>query len=229
MRLRGKANISTGGELIDVTEWLPSEIGETAVRAVASIPGLEAAGVDVLIKGKEGQTGYSHVVIELNPRAHLGGHMFPSEGPGHNAAGAFIDRYFPATSPQQVENNKRVSIRINELLGPLRQGSAERVVVAPAATQGYPRRERLEFPSTKNLSLIERRRIAREARRLEVSGQLARGETVTKLTVAGGDLEVRTLVKYVSKALGVDPASRTHWSGVVWHGFKVDESVSSGV
>lgn len=223
VRLRGKANISTGGDIVDVTEWLPSHIRDAAVRAVEAIPGLVSAGVDVMIKDATDSGTASYVVIELNPRAHLGGHMFPSDGPGHNAAGAFLDYYFPMSLQAQVKTHQRLSFRVDDVVAPLRQGSAKRVELAPLAVHGYPRRERVDFPPTDLLNAPLRRRITQEAVRLGVIGTLLPGGVRTRLIVAGEDEKVKRFLEYVSKTLGSRPKRTIQWTGVVWHGFKVEQ------
>lgn len=52
--------------------------------------------MDVLVrKNPDNPEKQEFVAIELNRRQHIGGHMFPSEGPGRDATQHFIDLYFP--------------------------------------------------------------------------------------------------------------------------------------
>lgn len=222
VRLRGKANISTGGDLVDVTSWLPSDVCDAAIRSVAAIPGLVSAGVDVLIGDGSVEDAEPHVVIELNPRAHMGGHMFPSEGAGYNTAGVFVDHYFPASAERHVTDARRLSLRIDDILAPLREGSVRRIELTPPAAHGYPRRERVSFPAVPSLSPAACRRLTHEARRLGVVGSLQRREKMVRLTVAGEAVAIDSYLEYVARTLRSEPRRRAKWDGVVWHGFKVD-------
>ncbi len=51
VHLRSNSNVSTGGDAIDVTDDISSEIKETVRKAVRAIPGARVCGVDVLING----------------------------------------------------------------------------------------------------------------------------------------------------------------------------------
>src|SRR5690625_4568957 len=62
--LRGNANLSSGGESVDRTDDLPQEILDAAVKAVGSVPGLTAAGVDLLYDDTQNENGY--IIIEIN-------------------------------------------------------------------------------------------------------------------------------------------------------------------
>src|SRR5699024_10851535 len=74
--LREKSNLSTGGDAVDVTEQLTPEISQIAVDAGKAIPGLSHFGVDMIVSDdrKEG------VILEVNSRPGIGGHLFPGEG-----------------------------------------------------------------------------------------------------------------------------------------------------
>lgn len=91
--LREKSNLSTGGEAIDVTEELTPEIKQIAIDAGEAIPGLTHYGVDMIVSDdrKKG------VILEVNTRPGLGGHLFPGEGKPRDFAKEIIDYYFPET------------------------------------------------------------------------------------------------------------------------------------
>src|SRR5699024_6537913 len=74
--VREKSNLSTGGEAVDVTDALTDELKEIAINAGKAIPGLKHYGVDMIVSDdrKEG------VILEVNTRPGLGGHLFPGEG-----------------------------------------------------------------------------------------------------------------------------------------------------
>lgn len=98
--LRGAANISAGGDPIDVTDGISSEIKDLAIKAIKAIPGLYHAGVDVIIN--ETHAG----VIEINPTADISMHVFPLEGTPRNIPEAIIDHYFPETEGMAADRTR---------------------------------------------------------------------------------------------------------------------------
>lgn len=92
------ANISMGGDPIDVTDQLHPTLQKMAIKAVNAIPGLNHAGVDLLYND------HGAVVIEINPTAVIGSHLFPSIGKSRHVPEAIIDYYFPETKGLACEN-----------------------------------------------------------------------------------------------------------------------------
>lgn len=64
--LLDNANLSTGGEPVDVTESLHSGYAALALGATRDL-GLGYAGVDVLTRGRIDEPPHDHVVLEVNP------------------------------------------------------------------------------------------------------------------------------------------------------------------
>lgn len=223
VRLRGKANLSTGGEIVDVTHLLPNEIKRVAVEAVAAVPGLISAGVDLMIdrRPEELDSSGRAAVIELNPRAHIGGHMFPSEGPGHDASGALIDYFFPETQEVAGRLGNRVSFDIDAVLAPMRAGIIERATVAALPSHGYPDRRRMFFPRSSELRREARDRISRNSRRWAIAGSLRSQSDGIELLIAGDTEGVEAFVALVSETLDLAPDDRGYWDGVVWKGFQL--------
>ena len=91
--LRKKNNFSVGGDSEDVTDELPGHLKSTAVKAVAAIPGLYHAGVDII--HDEARADSPSVVIEINALAEIGAHLHPRIGKGRDIPSALIDHYFP--------------------------------------------------------------------------------------------------------------------------------------
>lgn len=121
--LRLNSNISTGGDSIDVTDKLYPDVKKAAIDATNSIPGLVMSGIDMIVN-HETKKG---VVIEVNTRPGLGGHIFPIEGKPRDLPKKIIDYYFPET----VENERSLFyFDLNPILEPLRDRSAERVKVS---------------------------------------------------------------------------------------------------
>ncbi|WP_271400387.1 ATP-grasp domain-containing protein [Salinicoccus roseus] len=91
--LKSKNNVSSGGEAVDVTDETTEEMKKIAVNATKAIPTLIQGGVDMMID-KENNEG---VVLEVNSRAHIRTHLFPSYGQARDIPSAIIDYYFPET------------------------------------------------------------------------------------------------------------------------------------
>ncbi|MEX0659341.1 MAG: N-acetylglutaminylglutamine synthetase [Egibacteraceae bacterium] len=87
LRVRGTANLHTGGTIHDVTQRLSPEIGEACVQAsrVLDIP---VVGLDLLVPSPEDR---EHVFIEANERPGLANHE------PQPTAQRFVDLLFPRT------------------------------------------------------------------------------------------------------------------------------------
>lgn len=70
-------NLAAGAESVDVTNRISENLIDIAIRAVAAIPGLHTAGVDILSKDFEGNDGY---IIEINTNANHKVHYLPYYG-----------------------------------------------------------------------------------------------------------------------------------------------------
>ena len=81
IQLRSAANISQGGAAKDITDEVHASIKAVAVKACKAIPGLELAGVDMMIEDhhKPASSQSCHV-IEVNYRPAIGSHEFVSYG-----------------------------------------------------------------------------------------------------------------------------------------------------
>lgn len=81
------ANIHQGGEAFDTTNFVPEEVIYIAKEAVKAIPGLHAAGVDIISDGHQNAK-----LIEINTSPNFGIHYFPMYGRGRNPAKPILER-----------------------------------------------------------------------------------------------------------------------------------------
>lgn len=91
--LRGASNLSAGGDSIDVTDMMHSSLKDVARRAVAAVPGMEYAGVDIIARSvTDPASPENHVVseVEYSPAPITN---FPVEGASRDMAGAILDFY----------------------------------------------------------------------------------------------------------------------------------------
>src|SRR5699024_5884788 len=122
--LREKSNLSQGGDAIDVTEQLTPELEKIAINAGKAIPGLAHYGVDMIVDD-ENDTG---VILEVNARPGLGGHLFPIQGQPRDFAKKIIDYYFPETAHK---NRSLLYFDFDSVIEPIVRRSASYVEVLP--------------------------------------------------------------------------------------------------
>ncbi|OSM42109.1 hypothetical protein BCY76_016460 [Nesterenkonia sp. PF2B19] len=214
VQLRDKANASAGGDSEDVTDDLPQEVLRSAVAAVQAIPGLAAAGVDVLYDRATGK----YVVIELNARAHIGLNMYPTRGQGRPVPTAIIDHFFPE-STRGSESTESLALNIDDLLVPLNRGSASAVTVAPLPDHLYPVRRYHSFEPGLTLTDRQVRLLARAARQAGVSGGVRYETDAPRLVVAGTSESVRDFTERAERLLNRALVHSRRWPGVVFEGF----------
>jgi D-alanine-D-alanine ligase-like ATP-grasp enzyme len=91
-----------GRDIKDVTNTIPAAVTTEAVKALRAL-GLPNGGVDVLYDSNDNRP----YVLEVNPRAHIGGHSFPTIGDGQGLAvpDAILDYYFPTSKANKRHNN----------------------------------------------------------------------------------------------------------------------------
>ncbi|WP_157404547.1 acylphosphatase [Shouchella shacheensis] len=122
--LRNKSSVSMGGDPIDVTDQLTSNMKDLAIRAYEAIPGLDLCGLDMIID----QGNDSGVVIEVNTRPMLGLHLFPVKGVAQDVPHAIIDHYFPETLDTEKSS---LYFDFDSVLAPLQNRSTNMIEVSP--------------------------------------------------------------------------------------------------
>ncbi len=119
VRLRGAANLSTGGTATDVTDLVHPEVARAAVDA-ARMVGLDICGVDLVCeridRPLEEQGGG---VVEVNAAPGLRMHLDPSEGTPRHVGRAIVDLLFPPGETGRIPlvtvtgtNGKTTTIRL---------------------------------------------------------------------------------------------------------------------
>lgn len=90
--LSSAANISQGGDGIDVTTHLNSSICAIAEAAISAIPGMDTGGVDLRVPSLFDAAGCA--VIEVNTSANIGVHHYPWRGKPQDVAGAWVESLY---------------------------------------------------------------------------------------------------------------------------------------
>lgn len=111
VRLTTAGNISRGGDGIEVLDESHPSLLDLAVRAVAAIPGLDHAGVDLLAEDhRRPLAEQDAAVCELNSLPATSSHHYPTAGPPRNVSRALMEHYIsvyglaadPRPDPQSV-------------------------------------------------------------------------------------------------------------------------------
>src|SRR5699024_9320047 len=123
--LKAKSNVSAGGESVYVTDNISDAVKDIAINAVAAIPGLQHAGVDLMINS-EGNDG---VVLEINTQASINSHLFPMEGKARDIPKELIDLYFPETKSKYVENAFEYTFDYSVVFKMFQQGLLKECVI----------------------------------------------------------------------------------------------------
>ncbi len=90
----GNANLSTGGQAIDVTDEIHPSVSRAAVQA-AKVIGLDIAGIDLICKDiTKAFHPEDAAIIEVNAAPGIRMHHYPSKGKSRDAGLAIIDHLF---------------------------------------------------------------------------------------------------------------------------------------
>lgn len=98
VKLRGNANLSTGGTAVDCTDLIHPDNADIAVRAANAI-GIDIAGIDIVtedISKSVYDTGGA--VVEVNTAPGIRMHLYPSKGTPRNVAEDIVRLLFPDDS-----------------------------------------------------------------------------------------------------------------------------------
>lgn len=93
--LSSLSNISHGGEMVDITDYVSDEIKNISINSIAAIPGLYSGGVDIMMKNFE---DLNPSVIEINAWPMLQSTIYPTYGKAHKPQEYFFNAYFSLDS-----------------------------------------------------------------------------------------------------------------------------------
>lgn len=96
--LSGVANVSVGGEGVQLVEHLDSKILRVAERAAAAFPGVYHVGVDVIVPDYDTSEACEPTIIEINTNAATSAPVFPSYGNVVDLPGLLLDYLFDAST-----------------------------------------------------------------------------------------------------------------------------------
>lgn len=82
------SNLTSGGESVDISHVISSNTIENCLKAVASIPGLSTAGVDILTPDFINEPG---IILEINASANFNLNYFTYKGQGIHPLDQWLD------------------------------------------------------------------------------------------------------------------------------------------
>ncbi len=98
VKLRGNANLSTGGTAVDCTDRIHPDNAEIAIRAASAI-GIDIAGIDIVTEEiAKSMYDTGGAVVEVNTAPGIRMHLYPSEGTPRNVAEDIVRLLFPDDS-----------------------------------------------------------------------------------------------------------------------------------
>lgn len=215
LQLRGKANASSGGDVIDVTETIGQHLKEVALNSVKAIPGLFQGGVDILYDAFSGDVS----VLEINYRAHIGVNMYPTEGIGRSVPKDIVDSLFPDFPRRREKIYNRLVFDIKSAMDLMKRGVAKDVTIAAV---NYPKGKRLKHVKVEfSYSDIQQcEKVFAKAFVLGINGSarfLSRGAVIY---LSSSEEAVDKLVSYIESTVG-RAISIKSWRGVICQGFKI--------
>nr|WP_306916570.1 MULTISPECIES: ATP-grasp domain-containing protein [unclassified Arthrobacter] len=219
VRLRGKANASQGGDSIDKTAELPTAVKNAAVRAVAAVPGLAIAGVDILFDANRTPVEDSFRVIEMNSRPEIEINMYPWKGAGQDVPQHILDVFFPSSTRSDAPRIQKTGLNLKQLLAPLQGASANEVLVKTIPAHAYPARQSYWLREKGDFSATDKNLVYLAARRAGVSGRVETVDGVARLLLAGTEESIRKFLRSEAQRLGVDTGSEEQWNCEVAQGF----------
>lgn len=217
--LRGKANASQGGDSIDKTYELPASVKDAAVRAVAAVPGLAIAGVDILFDVNRTPVEDSFRVIEMNSRPEIEINMYPWEGDGQDAPRDILDVFFPSSKRNDAPLTEKLALNLEQLLAPLRGASADEVLVKKIPAHAYPVRLNYGLARSDGFSDAEKSAVHIAARRAGVSGRCETSGDGARLLLFGTEESTAKFLQSEARRLRVDEDSKQQWTGAAVQGF----------
>lgn len=222
LRLRGKSNGSAGGDTWEASHLVSEQTAREMVRVVQSLPGLFAAGVDILYSPARGGEPEKYTLIEINATPQLALNMYPMYGTGKDSPQAWIDACFPDSKRSGIPGEETLTFTLTEPLAALRTGTASKITLKPIPTSRLPHRSTFIFDVADKLHEPSRQRLLRHALTHGISGKLVATGGHLMMHVAADD--ENTMSKFLRKAstvLGKHPTSTESWNDVVRLGFRI--------
>ncbi|MGP9553108.1 MULTISPECIES: ATP-binding protein [unclassified Halomonas] len=215
--LRGKANASAGGDVIDVTDDIPSGVKEVAVKAVKAIPELSHCGVDVLFDSVLNIAN----VIEINSRAQIGVNMYPTNGIGRDIPSAIIDEHFPETSPNYSLIKNDVIFDMDDALNALKLDAIRSISLSKPRLSASELLKHYYVLDNVSIDKKVQRKIAMLASKHSVLGFVKSNSNKTVMLICADADKMKVFINESNKYFSFKDAFKKRWLSAVEYSFNI--------
>lgn len=203
-------------ETVDITDEITEDFKETAVNAVKHIPGMELAGVDIMMDQEKDQ----NYVLEVNCRPNIGGHLFPVQGESRDVPKAIIDYYFPKTASIEKGINEYFTYDFESIVNFLRKGIVKEVTLPPLPKKNVINKHLIVTGDAEPF----KNRLFKSAVGHRLGGHLQKlGHQKYKLVVAGPSKRVGSYLEMLMKLpkIKVEITDENKWDTLLMYKFKI--------
>lgn len=119
--LRSAANLSSGGDNVEVTDDVDPSLAQIAVRAAQAIPGADMLGLDLLLQDHRRPASEQDVnICEINENPGISAHDFPLYGPPRPTARAYVEHEMrrEALTPGSYADQRQYELTIEGEIQP---------------------------------------------------------------------------------------------------------------
>ncbi|MFB4474003.1 hypothetical protein ACDI16_13875 [Oceanobacillus caeni] len=194
--LKKKANVSSGGESIDVTDELSEEHKRAAVKAVQAIEGLHVGAVDLLIDEEKGTA----IVLEINTKPGLDIQMYPTFGKARDIPTKLIDYLFPDTINYKKVSARRMYFDFDSLFEmTFKRTIFKSVEIPKIPTNIVLKKYVITLPTNKQDAFMGA--VQRAAHRYQISGSLKKLSDRLVLVMGGNSRNIKSVLEIIQEKL----------------------------
>jgi D-alanine-D-alanine ligase-like ATP-grasp enzyme len=208
-------------ETVDITDEITANYKATAINAVKYLPGMNLAGVDIIMDQETDQ----NYVLEVNCRPNIGGHLFPVVGKRRDVPKAIIDYYFPET--KGIDKGKRVyfTFDYDSIISFLRKGIVKEVILPPLPKKGVTNVYiKLTGDFERHKKWIFK---AAVGQRLG-GGIIEQDDTGAKMVIAGSGKRVERFMEKVGETLSsinLEVTDEDKWESLITYKFELPDDL----
>lgn len=180
-------------DAVDMTEELSDNLKHNAIQAVEAIPGLNYAGVDMLIDFEKDEC----IVNEVNSLPQISNHIFPMEGNARDIPQMIMDYFFPGTAYKNSLKD-RYYYDFRPIIDNFRNGTASEVKLPQLPKKILVTKKYTLFGEMFNKKYLER--MKKEAVGLSISGVIkVIDQNQLEFIVLGTELKIQKLYHILQK------------------------------
>lgn len=194
--LKKKANVSSGGESIDVTDELSEEHKRISIEAVQAVEGLHMGAVDLLIDEEIGTV----IVLEINTKPGLDIQMYPTFGKARDIPTKIIDYLFPGTINYNKVSSRRMYFDFDSFYEMCYKRTIFGTVEIPdIATNIITRKYVITLPKNKQDRFMNI--VQRAGHRYQISGSIKKLSNRIVLVMGGNSKNIKLMLEVINGEL----------------------------